>query len=604
MSTQSRSETPDPAHAHVDIHWNRSVKMRNGIGLNVIVYLPKDRTGPLPTVCEATPYGVDRLYKDGIRFANAGIAFVAADVRGRGDSQGSFRMWESEPADIRDLLDWCCEQDWCNGKIGLYGSSYTGTNQWMALKDRSPALRTIIPAGTAMNGVDMPWGGVPNAHGIIWGVLTSGKPPYWNHFASPHFWSRYLAELRTEKRSFSSIPGDFGIDHPDFLLQVEKPQWGPHWERLLPSQDDLQAIDFPILCVTGQNDSASVGTLHAWDRFHNLAPEQAEEFGHILIGPWGHGGMEGSQNLGELRFSKNANADFQKLKIEWYHWLLGDGSRPDFIERKVTYYICGEESWHNADSLPAASDQKLVRYLDQAGTDASSAYRSGRLQEMPADIETATFQVGRDEEWSEVLEFTQRPDEAGPGAAYGALFPPPNHNLFNSLWSEDPTDPIFSLDQNGFGVVYHSEPLSDTITLAGKPALNLSLSADVVDADICVLLHEVKPDGSTILLTSTMQRLSWVDAPQHTPLTPGETRQIELKNFRWVARSLAERSRIRLTIRAVTGLYFEPNADCRQADGKHRGNISLYVGGEAGCQLVLPLAAKTDQVDPGALARS
>ena len=590
MAPQStRTNLPGPAR-DVDILWAQRPAMRDGVRLNLVVYLPKVPTGPLPTVVELTPYGLDRLYGDAVRFASEGLAFVAGDVRGRGDSEGAFRLWTNEPADLRDVIDWCAAQPWCNGRVGLYGSSYTGANQWMALKDRSLALRTIIPAGTSMSGYDLPWGGVPNAHGIIWGVLTTGRPTYWNHFASPAFWSEYLTNLRRAGRPFTSIPVDFGIEHADFLQQATVPAWGPVWEAYLPSAEDLRGVDFPILTVTGQNDSALLGTLKNWSRFHEMAPEQAREFGHLIIGPWAHGGMEGSDRAAELHFGHEASADIQKVKIDWYRWALGAGERPAFVSSPVTYYVCGVEEWRRADALDDASDAVLTLHLGSLN-EASDVFHSGHLTEDPPGPGTDSFTIDLDDLDKTAIERAPRPESAGLGATYGVPFPPPHHSMFAALYGDDPTDQAFTIDLQGMGLVYHSAPFADGIELCGVPRLDLDLSVDAPDADLCVFLHEIRRDGSAILLSSTIQRLSYRNGSDAELLAPDEHFALTLWNFRWVSRRLASHSRLRLTVRALSGLYYEPNDRMRRADGARIAAVSIRYGGDAPSRLTLPLAA-------------
>lgn len=570
----------------IDILWAQRPAMRDGTRLNLAVYLPRGRTGPLPTVIEITPYGLDRLYNDAVRYAQSGIAFVAGDVRGRGDSEGQFKMWTHEPRDLRDVIDWCAAQEWSNGRVGLYGSSYTGASQWMALKDRSSALKTLIPAGTSMSGYDMPLGGVPNAHGIIWGILTSGKPTYWNHFASPAFWSEYLTKIRRDGRPFTSIPDDFGITHADFLQQATAPAWGPAWEAYLPSQSDLEAVDFPILTVTGQNDSALIGTLKNWERFHTLAPDQARDFGHMVIGPWAHGGMEGSGSIAELEFGKAAQIDLKQVKIDWYHWTLGSGQKPTFMADKVRYYLCGEEAWHDAPSLDTLSAGNRVFYLSSHGG-AGDPFHSGVLSAAAVPIGQDDFIIDLDDESKTEAERVPRPDSAGLGVMYDVPFPPPHHNMFSAMYGDDPTDQTFTIDLQGMGLVYHSALFTNDTTFVGTPDLNLKLSVDAPDADLCVFLHEIRPDGSAILLSSTLQRLRYRNGPQPELLTPGEPVSLRLTTFRWFARTVAARSRIRLTIRAASGLYFEANETTRQPGGARKAHVTLHYGDE-GCCLSLP----------------
>ncbi|MEO0410539.1 MAG: CocE/NonD family hydrolase [Pseudomonadota bacterium] len=563
--------------------------MRDGILLNAAVYMPKGETLALPTVIEATPYGIDRLHNAGVAFARAGIAMVACDVRGRGDSGGQFSMWVNEPADIHDIVSWAAAQPWSNGKVGLYGSSYTGANQWMALKEKPSALKTIVPAGTSMSGYDMPMGGIANAHGIIWGILTSGKPTYWNLFASPGFWTETLTALHSQHDSLAALPGLLGIEHPDFLEQVEMPAWGPNWEAYLPSAADLKAVDFPILTITGQYDSAQIGTLENWRRFDAFAPEQAQEFGHLIIGPWAHGGMEGSDRVGELQLGAAAQTDIFQTKIDWYHWTLGHGSKPSFLEDRVRYYLCGRETWHVAPDVASVSGEDQVYYLTSTGR-ADDVFHSGSLCAEIARAGSDQFVIDLDDPKKTALEREQRPDSAGLGATYSVPFPPPYHSMFSALYGDDPTDQGFSTDLQGMGVIYHSKQLQADASFAGRPTLDIWLQMDVEDADICVFIHEIRRDGTAVLLSSNLLRLRYRSGwDKEVFARPGRAFEVNLCDFRFFARTLMAGSRLRLTIRAVSGLNFERNDKTVQPDGQRIAHVSLLHGPDTPSRLTIPI---------------
>ena len=64
--------------------------------------------------------------------------------------------YENEQDDIYDIIDWISKQEWCNGKVGMYGGSYTGFSQWSTVKNSHPALKTIVPQVAVMPGFDAP----------------------------------------------------------------------------------------------------------------------------------------------------------------------------------------------------------------------------------------------------------------------------------------------------------------------------------------------------------------------------------------------------------------------------------------------------------------
>src|SRR5262249_37907519 len=93
----SRAEEPSakaskPIH-QVKVEFDRRIPMRDGVTLSADIYRP-DAPGRFPVILTRTPYLKSPRDKDGLEriryFASRGYVYVAADVRGRGDSGGSF----------------------------------------------------------------------------------------------------------------------------------------------------------------------------------------------------------------------------------------------------------------------------------------------------------------------------------------------------------------------------------------------------------------------------------------------------------------------------------------------------------------------------------
>jgi predicted acyl esterase len=61
-----------------------------------------------------------------------------------------------------DAVEWLARQPWSNGKVGMWGGSYGGYNQWATLSEFPPHLATIVPASSAYPGKNMPM--VNNIH--------------------------------------------------------------------------------------------------------------------------------------------------------------------------------------------------------------------------------------------------------------------------------------------------------------------------------------------------------------------------------------------------------------------------------------------------------
>ena len=73
------------------------------------------------------------------------FAVCRVDVRGTGSSQGDAtdEYPEAEQSDLAEVIAWLAEQEWCNGSVGMFGTSYSGFNSLQMAVERPPALKAI-----------------------------------------------------------------------------------------------------------------------------------------------------------------------------------------------------------------------------------------------------------------------------------------------------------------------------------------------------------------------------------------------------------------------------------------------------------------------------
>jgi uncharacterized protein len=103
--------------------WGLKCATRDGTKLVGDVHLPEDGAS-FPTVIIRTPYDKQSpLYTDPAWYlADRGYAVFVQDVRGRGDSDGTFYpLFNNEGPDGCDTIEWAASQPWSNGRIGMMG---------------------------------------------------------------------------------------------------------------------------------------------------------------------------------------------------------------------------------------------------------------------------------------------------------------------------------------------------------------------------------------------------------------------------------------------------------------------------------------------------
>ncbi|KAK0640534.1 hypothetical protein DIS24_g9271 [Lasiodiplodia hormozganensis] len=133
------------------------------------VFLPKG-SGPFPVIATYGPYGKDVPYERFFKkswdelnpemksphgawetpdpgfWTKNGYAVVRADERGAGQSPGKLdTMSRGTSEAFFDVVEWCAEQPWSSGKVGLLGISYYAGTQWRVAARQPKGLAAIIP---------------------------------------------------------------------------------------------------------------------------------------------------------------------------------------------------------------------------------------------------------------------------------------------------------------------------------------------------------------------------------------------------------------------------------------------------------------------------
>ncbi|HYB52274.1 MAG TPA: CocE/NonD family hydrolase, partial [Thermoanaerobaculia bacterium] len=224
--------------------------------------------------------------------------------------------------------------------------------------------------------------------------------------------------------------------------------------------------------------------------------------------------------------------DLNKLHREWYDWTMKAGAKPEFLKKRVAYYLVGAEEWKYADSLESISNEKRTLYL--ASKDgASDVFHSGSLAQKPAS--------GSDRWTYDPLD--ARPGEGEPDEDPAALV---SQRLVMNLF--------------GNGAVYHSEPMPEATEVTGFAKLTIWLTLDVPDTDLEALLYEILPDGGSVLLTGATMRARYRESLRRETLVPiGKPQKYVFDNFTFFSRRIAKGSRLRLLVHCPNSIAAEKN---------------------------------------------
>ncbi len=560
------------------------VPMRDGTRLDATVYRPVKDAGPLPVIMMLTPYPDDTAHPSGAYFAAHGYIYASVAVRGRGDSEGSFDPFAHEAQDGYDTVEWLASQSWSNGKVGMFGGSYAGGDQWLTASTKPPHLVTIVPVASARGGENAPFiHNIYFAYDMQWLTFTSGKVLYNQTFDDEALWNGVYDRLFLDKAPFGKLDVYAGNTTTVFQDWLQHPTRDDYWKARDTTREQLAAIQIPILEITGQHDDAEVGalSLHAE---HASAPGGSRAADYLVIGPWDHAGTRnpkqdvaaeafGPENVPE-HYERASLLDVLRLHREWYDYTMKGEALPGFLQKKFAYYVAGSkaECWKYADSIGAISSRSITFYLD-ATNGAQSLYQSGSL--VPAQS----------------------------GAHGGEWLSDPN-----DLSAATPSKAERSERLHGDGLIFHTAPFTEDTELDGRMDLRAWLSIDAPDTDLVVSLYLVNPDGKVHLLDQNMMRARYRHGLTHEEAihenTPEEYR---FDNGSFFAVRAQKGDRLRLIVGSLNDPSVEKNwnsmkpvleqsgADARVAhirlvqDARHPSTLAVPVGDSS-----LPCKASAD----------
>ena len=130
--------------------------MRDGTQLGADIYLPPGQ-GPFPVLLTITPYGKNGSGRGAAAQIARGYAVVAVDSRGLRASKGKWEPYIHEAQDGYDVQQWIGHQPWCNGNIGMFGTSYPAYTQVAPAQYRSPYVKALVPVSAQSDNYGSVW---------------------------------------------------------------------------------------------------------------------------------------------------------------------------------------------------------------------------------------------------------------------------------------------------------------------------------------------------------------------------------------------------------------------------------------------------------------
>jgi len=453
----------------IGVRYNVKIPMGDGVQLSADIYYPLGEEAPRPVVLLRTPYDntTENLVDEGVFYAQHGYVYVAQDVRGRHDSDGVFYPWVNEFNDGHDTIQWIGEQSWCDGNVGMVGSSYAGNVQWQAAVGGSSYLKTIIPRVIGHNLYEAPHyqgGAFQLGWTATWIYRTDGRTA---QNIDRHNWPQIFGTLpltELDRRGGKKI----GYLH-DWIAH---PDYDSYW-KALAIEERYGDVKVPVFNIGGWYDFFSIGTPL---NFIGMRERGGSELGRrnqkMLMGPWVHRASTFS-HAGEVDFGGDSVLDLRLIELRWMdRWLRGVSNRID-EEAPLRIFVMGINQWRDEQEWPLARTRYRPFYLHSGGS-ANSVQGDGSLSAETPDREPL--------------------DQY----AYDPTFPTPTCGGCNCCNPE--IVPYGAYDQRSVEyrndvLVYTSQPLEEDLEVTGPVTATLYASTSAPDTDFTAKLVDVDSDG-------------------------------------------------------------------------------------------------------------
>lgn len=506
------------------------IQVKTSDGATIAAMLMRPRTATrLPTLLVFNIYVYDNpSWKLGdLRLSAAhGYASVLAYTRGKGNSPDQPVPWEHDGADADAVIDWISKQSWSDGRVGMYGGSYSGFTQWAAAKHLPPALKALMPSAPGAPGIDTPMeGNVFENFVYQWPIWTTTNKTLDQRDYDDHArWNKLGSIWYSSGQAYRALEKIDGTPNPVFQRWLDHPSYDAYWQSMTAYKEDFAKIDIPVLTITGYYDGGQVSALYYFSE-HNKYNAHADHY--LLIGPYDHGGVQTTpaENLDGYEIDPAARIGIrQDLRYQWFDYVFRGAPKPELLKDRVNYEVMGENVWKHVASLDAMSAGHLRFHLSQR--------RSGEYYRL---------------------------DEKQPVAD---AFIPQKIDLANR--SDVDQGRQYDIIDKGIdtsnGLVFVSDPLTKQIEFSGLFSGQLDFVVNKRDMDINISMYEQMPDGRYFELSTYVARASYLrDRSQRELLVPGEREELAFKNGRLTSRLLRIGSRLVVVLSVVKNQYFQIN---------------------------------------------
>jgi hypothetical protein len=523
VQASAASWTPQAAVYGTGSQLDQPVTMADGTPLRADIYFPTvagtstAATGSFPTLLQQTPYGKEFIaYASAIANTNIdylvdrGFIVVIADVRGTGDSGGTFDLFDPvQSTDGATLAHWSAHLPNANGEVGLFGESYMGVNQFQTVEaaGKDSPIKAMFPiiSGNDLFSDTVTQGGIPDAEfAATYVALLSGlnltNPALLPLVAAAE--SGNTATLASGLVNLAPTEAQHSPALVSFLRLILNAETGQgagafddsYWAARSPAHDlpAVVADNIPAFLVGGWNDLFQSGEPMNYVGLQNLVDGRPQAAAmttsqpvtpryQLLMGPWQH-------------VTTGTGINVAALELEWFDtWLLGE--QTPLAATTTPVHLDMENSggsWVDAARwpLPEATPTSFYFAPGPSGSDPLSPNDGDLTTSAP------TAPTGAD-----MVTYTGvsspcdiQTDQWGAGAlALG----------FQSIGTNDPCDlNDVTLGTGPGSLTYTTAPVTTPEVVAGPIDATLYVTANTTDTELAATVEAVSPGGDSVPLTS------------------------------------------------------------------------------------------------------
>ena len=278
-------------------------------------------------------------------------------------------------------------------------------------------------------------------------------------YASPDMYSFFL-----NVGSLANINKYFYKDKVQFWNDVvAHPNYDDFWKTRnnLPHFINIKPA---VLMVGGWYDSEDLyGPLHI---YKSIEEKNLHNNTHLVMGPWSHGGWARTDgtSFGDFSFGQSTSDYYNKNIITPFfnHYLKGEGTK---LQSETINFRTGSNEWVRYKAWPPADAEKKFLYINE-----------NKLSWDKPDNKEVLYH-----------EYVSDPSKPVP---YTAKFYDSKNYYHRTYIAEDQRFAFSRPDVLSFS----TEPLKDSVIIAGPITADLFVSTSGTDADWIVKLIDVLPD--------------------------------------------------------------------------------------------------------------